>query len=120
MATKYALVGDPCLADGHPTQCEEPADGTIEDADSKQPLTLDGTPVADHGDDMAYPTHAHAYSSSKGCYDDQSHALTPDQTPPWEVDGRPLIQVGDSTTDPGSGGTAWVDSTSQTAFEVVD
>lgn len=101
-----ALVSGSCDATGHPTQCQEPAPGSIQDADAKTPITVDGTPLADHGDRLHFDSHAHAYSSMKGCYDMQSHDLVPDQTPPITVDGRPVMRVGDHTTDPGSGGTA--------------
>lgn len=120
LPTPYAVVGADCLADGHPSSCTEPAQGMIEDADGETPLMIDGTPVADHGDAMHYDSHAHDYSSEEGCYAMQSHDLTPDQTPPWTVDGRPLILEGNDTSDPGSGGRAWVDSAGQTGFELVD
>lgn len=118
--TFYALVGDSCEADGHPTECTEPAPGTIEDTDNSQPLTLDGTAVADHGDRMHFDSHSHDYSTDLGCHDVQSHDLVPDQMNPWTVDGRSLMAVGDSTTDPESGGTAEIVSTSNASFEVVD
>lgn len=125
LPTPYALIGDDCLADGHPTSCQEPAPGTIQNNDNNTPLTVDGTVVADHGDDMYYSDHAHEYTDSdddgeKECTTLQSHTLTPDQSPPWTIDGRPLMLVGNDTTDPSSGGRAWIDSTTQTAFELVD
>jgi uncharacterized Zn-binding protein involved in type VI secretion len=124
LPTSYALVGSDCEADGHPSECQEPAPGTIQNTDSNAPLTVDGTVVADHGDDMHFDSHAHdTGTDSDGnttCTDTQSHDLTPDQINPWTIDGRSLILVGDSTTDPGSGGTAEVVSTSQSAFELVD
>lgn len=119
--TYYALIGASCLADGHPTSCQEPAPGSLVNVDSNAPITLDGTVVADHGDKMHYDSHAHDYSSKEGCHDYQSHDLVPDQTPPWTVDGRPLVLVGNDTTDPGSGGRAWVDGAGgNSAFELVD
>lgn len=119
MGTFYALVGATCKADGHPSACTEPATGSIQD-DGNQPLTVDGTAVADHGDDMHFDSHGHDTDAGDNCIDYQSHDLTPDQTPPWEVDGRPLMQAGNDTTDPDSGGTAWIDSADQSSFEVVD
>lgn len=120
LPTAYALVGAPCLADGHPSACSEPAEGTIENADGESPLTVDGTPVADHGDAMHFDSHGHSTDAMGNCIDYQTHDLTPDQAPPWTIDGRPLVLEGNDTTDPGSGGRAWVDDAGQSAFKLVD
>lgn len=125
LPTPYALIGSSCLADSHPPECTEPAPGDIVNSDSNNPLTVDGTVVADHGDRMDYPKHAHEHKdidgdNEKECTNKQPHSLVPDQTNPWTIDGRSLMKVGDDTTDPGSGGRAWIDSTSQSAFELVD
>jgi len=125
MIAVYALVGSPCLAEGHPSPCTEPAPGTIENIDNNSPLTVDGSVIADHGDRMVFPSHAHKYSDkdgdkSKECHQMQRHELVPDQEPPWTVDARPLMQVSNDTTDPRSGGRAYIESTSQSSFEVVD
>jgi hypothetical protein len=100
-----ALIGATCLADGHPAECEEPADGTIQGG---SPLRVDSTDVATHSDDMHYPSHAHDYDGT--CHNTQSHDLTPDQTPALRVDGDPIMRVDDDTTDPGSSGRAWIDT----------
>lgn len=100
-----ALVGAACEATGHPSVCTEPAPGTIQDADSSAPITVDGTPVADHGDRMHFPSHGHAVDEKGNCINYQTHDLIPDQTPPITVNGNAVMRVGDSTTDP-SGGTA--------------
>jgi len=124
LPTPYALIGDPCKADGHPSECQEPATGNIQNSDGNAPLTLDGTVVADHGDDMHYSSHAHDTDTDDNgnttCTDTQTHDLTPEQTNPWTIDGRSLILIDDDTSDPGSGGRAWVDSTTHSAFELVD
>ena len=120
LPTPYALVGATCLADGHPSVCTETASGSIENADGESPVTVDGVAVADHGDAMHYPSHGHAVSLTGSCTDYQTHDLTPDQSAPWTVDGRPLMLEGDDTTDPGSGGRAWIDDAGQDAFELVD
>jgi uncharacterized Zn-binding protein involved in type VI secretion len=116
--TLYALIGDPCKAEGHPTACTEPANGTIENTNSDAPLTVDGVVVADHGDGMVFPSHGHAVDADGNCINYQSHTLVPDQTPPWTIDGRPLMRVGDDTTDPTSGGRAYISSTANDSFEV--
>jgi len=101
-----ALVGAACEATGHPSACTEPAPGSIQDADGTAPITVDGTPLADHGDRLQFPSHGHDVDEEGNCIAYQTHELVPDQTPPITVDGRPVMRVGDSTTDPGSGGTA--------------
>ncbi|MFC7323254.1 hypothetical protein ACFQMF_01540 [Halorubrum rutilum] len=107
MATDtLALVGASCEATGHPSVCGETASGTVQDADNAAAVTLDGDGLATHGDRMHFPSHGHAVSPTGGCTDYQTHDLVPDQSPPITVDGNPVMRVGDSTTDPRSGGTA--------------
>jgi hypothetical protein len=109
--TRVSLIGDPCEATGHPPQCTEPAPGTVEGVGSI--LSVNGTSVysADSAD-MVFGSHAHSYSTDKGCFDVQSHSLDPDQSHILSVNGTTVQAVGDSTTDPGSGGTASITSTS--------
>ena len=116
----YAVIGADCSATGHPGACTEPAPGTLQNSDGESPLTIDGVAVADHGDEMFFPSHGHDVDEQGNCIAYQEHSLTPDQESPWTIDGRPLMAKGDSTTDPGSGGTATIDSAGQNAFEVVD
>ena len=109
----FALIGAACLADGHPSSCTEPAPGTVQEGGTSA-VTVDGTPVADHGDVMHYPSHSHSYSDVDGdgsneCTDLSSHDLVPDESPSVTIDGQPVMRVGDETTDPESGGRAWVD-----------
>lgn len=109
-----AVHGAACEADGHPTECSEPATGSVEDADDATNVTVNGVPLADHGDVMNFPSHAHAYEDTDGdgvkdsCTQLSSHDLTPDNTPALTVDGQPVMRVGDATTDPGSGGVAQI------------
>ena len=103
---KLALVGASCEASGHPSVCGETASGAVQDADNAAPVTVDGTGIATHGDRMHFQSHGHAVAPLGGCIDYQTHDLIPDQSPPITVDGNPVMRVGDSTTDPGSGGTA--------------
>jgi len=105
MSKLIALIGASCEATGHPSECQEPALGDTDEGGDES-VTINGTPIATHEDSMHFPDHAHAYSSDKGCYDVQSHDLVPDETPQITVNGQPVMRVGDSTTDPGSGGTA--------------
>lgn len=102
-----ALDGANCEADGHPSECQEPAPGSVDDSDSI--WRVEGTPVGTQDDGtMEFPSHAHDYDSENGCHDNQSHSLVPDDSHILKEEGQPLMFVGDSTTDPGSGGTAEV------------
>jgi len=106
MSENVALVGAPCEADGHPSSCSEPAPGTVEET-AASPLSIKGVDVASHGTAVLhFPSHAHDYSEEDGCIAMQSHDLTPDQEHLLTVNGTSVMHVGDSTTDPGSGGTA--------------
>jgi len=109
--THLSLIGDPCEATGHPSECTEPAPGEVEGPGSF--LSVNGVNVYSGATaEMTFDPHAHSYSIDKGCYDLQSHSLDPDQTHILSINGSPVYAVGDSTTDPGSGGTASITSTS--------
>ncbi|UBF22176.1 PAAR repeat protein [Halorubrum virus HRTV-2] len=104
---KLALIGASCEATGHPGECGSVASGTTQDSDGDKSVTINGTPVATHGDVMNFPSHAHAYTGDPpACTSYSSHDLTPDEAPAITVNGQPVMRAGDSTTDPGSGGTA--------------
>lgn len=106
MSENVALLGAPCEADGHPSQCTEPAPGTVEETDASL-LSVGGVDVASHGTAvMHFPGHSHDYNEEDGCIAVQSHDLTPDQDALLTVNGEPVMCVGDSAADPGSGGTA--------------
>lgn len=99
-----ALDGAACEADGHPTDCQEPASGSVTASGSI--WRVEGTPVGTQDGTMEFPSHSHDHSVEEGCHDDQSHSLTPDDSHILREEGQPLMFVGDSTDDPGSGGTA--------------
>lgn len=101
--TKLAINGTECEADSHPSNCGAVVQGSCQDSNS---FTINGTPVATHGGSMHFDSHAHAYNETDGCHDYQSHDLVPDESPSFTHNGNPVMRVGDSTTDPGSGGTA--------------
>lgn len=105
---QIAVIGADCEAQGHPSSCQEPAPGNLEEVGGEKGVSINGVAVATHGDSMHYPTHAHDYSSEEGCHAISSHDLTPDQEPGVTVNGEPIVRNGDTTTDPGSGGTAEV------------
>ncbi|SEH61091.1 hypothetical protein SAMN05192561_11269 [Halopenitus malekzadehii] len=105
MATP-ALIDAPCEADGHPSACSEPAAGAVESTDDAL-LSVEGADVADHATAvMHFADHGHSTDPMGNCVDYQTHDLTPDQEHILMVNGAPVMCVDDSTTDPGSGGTA--------------
>ncbi|AFH21893.1 hypothetical protein OSG_eHP12_00090 [environmental Halophage eHP-12] len=105
--TRIVLLGSDCEADGHPSKCPGVVDGSVVDADGDTSVSVNGTAVASRGDRMDFPPHEHAIDPVTGaCIDTQSHSLQTDQTRPVTVNGQSVVLVGDSTTDPGSGGTA--------------
>lgn len=106
MPENVALLGAPCEADGHPPECTEPATGTVESTDEAL-LSVEGTDVASHDTAVQqFPSHAHDHDPDDGCIALQSHDLTPDQEHLLTINGASVMLVKDSTTDPGSGGTA--------------
>lgn len=111
---KVAVDGDSCEAEGHPTVCSEPAQGFV-DADGS--FTLNGKPIAAHDDAMHFDSHGHDVDPQTGaCTDYQSHDVTPEQTHDFTHNGQPVMRVGDTTTDPGSGGTAEIVSSQESEF----
>ena len=104
--TKLALVGASLLAYGHPSNCTEPAPGSVTGSSS---LTVNGTPLAVKNDSsMDFSSHAHAHNSDDGCHAYSSHSIQPDNnglSGSITVGGNPVYLDGDNVaTDPGSGG----------------
>jgi len=104
--TRIVLLGADCEADGHPSKCPGVVGGTVVDADGDTSVSVNGTAVASRGDRMDFPPHEHDIGPDGGCINTQSHSLQTDQTRPVTVNGQSVVLVGDSITDPGSGGTA--------------
>lgn len=107
--TELVLIGANCEANGHPTECTEPAPGSVQQS-SSHGVTVNGTQVATIASaDMNFSSHAHDHTTEEGCHDNQSHSLDPDagaDSSSVTVNGSPVYIVGDGvTTDPGSGGT---------------
>lgn len=112
--TLFTTIDADCEAFGHPTECTEPATGTVVKTSdhsltvtnaaqvTKQVATIDSA-------DINFPSHSHDYDTMNGCHDDQSHTLDPDN--PSEVaenitlNGSPLYLSNDGVaTDPVTGG----------------
>jgi uncharacterized Zn-binding protein involved in type VI secretion len=105
--TRIVLLGADCEAAGHPDKCPGVVAGTVVDEDTDTSVSVNGTAVATRGDRMEFGPHEHAIDPATGsCVDTQSHLLQTDQTRPVTVNGDSVMIVGDSTTDPGSGGLA--------------
>lgn len=101
------LLSADCEADGHPSKCPGVVTGTVIDADNDTSVSINGTAIANRGDRMDFPPHEHAIDPVTGaCIDTQSHSLQTEQTHSVTVNGQSVVLVGDSTTDPGSGGVA--------------
>jgi len=106
MSTNVALVGAQCEASGHPGACSEPAPGSVT-ATADAILSVEDTDVGSHATAaMHYPSHGHATDPEGNCINYQEHSIEPDQEHILRVNGEPVMLTGDSTTDPGSGGTA--------------
>ncbi|QIR31069.1 hypothetical protein HrrHc2_145 [Halorubrum virus Hardycor2] len=108
---KIATHGSACEADGHPSECQSTVTGQTKDADGDTSVTINGVPVTDHNDSMSFPSHAHSYGGDPpACKSYSSHDLVPDENPAITVNGRPVVRVGDSTSDPGAGTASVVNS----------
>lgn len=83
MATKgVALITSKCEATGHPSDCSEPASGTVKNDSGGHNVTVktsDGEFMVATKDvaAMDFPSHAHDYSAVEGCHDNSSHNLDP-------------------------------------------
>lgn len=110
---ELALIDADCDAFGHPSECQEPAPGTIKQQVSNDiTVTVNGQTkeIATENDTLSFDSHAHDYSDiddddSNECTDMQSHDINANGEPSITVDGTPVYLVEDSVaTDPGSGG----------------
>lgn len=107
MASDFALIDSVCEATGHPSKCTEPATGSVNGSSSS--VSVDGVSIGvATSNKLHFDSHAHDHSTIEGCHSMQSHDLDPEDDHSVTLDGDPLLLVGDSTTDPGSGGTAEV------------
>lgn len=111
MAAQYALIGSSCEAYGHPSECQEPAPGTVTET-SASSVSIDGVSIGTVSTaDMHFNSHAHAYEPDPGCTSFGSHDIDPDDPGPGTdssvmINGSPVYVVNTSvTTDPSSGGS---------------
>jgi hypothetical protein len=101
--------GTSCEATGHPSSCTEPAPGTVEDS-SHGVVVNDANgnekPLATTASTLSFPSHAHSYSATKGCFDVQSHSVSSyNFSSSITINGEDVLsKVNSIATDPGSGG----------------
>jgi len=106
--SKIALLSAPCEATGHPSVCTEPANGSVTEGNTSTSVRINGTVVANHADEMFFPSHGHAVTPTGACTDYQTHSLVPSDTGGISINDKRVMQKGDTQTDPGSGGTATI------------
>jgi uncharacterized Zn-binding protein involved in type VI secretion len=116
--SKIAVLSAPCEATGHPSVCTEPANGTVTEGNTSTSVRINGTTVANHADEMFFPSHGHDVSPLGACTNYQTHSLVPSDTGGISINDNRVMQEGDTQTDPGSGGTATIIGTGQ-AHQVV-
>lgn len=114
---KYALIGAPAEASGHPSVCSEPASGTVE---GNSTVTYNGTAIANADTaTIEFGSHGHSTDVTGACTDYTTHSITPDtvsETVTYNGKGFFLTQDG-VATDPGTGGS--VDITASGSNETV-
>lgn len=118
--TLVATINASAEAHGHPSNCTEPANGSVQ-ADSDSSVHVNGTDVASVGAaSINFSSHSHDHSSEDGCHNNQSHSIDPDTVATSvSINDSPVYLVGSGVgTDPGSGGN--VDITDGGANETVN
>lgn len=107
-----------CEVFGHPSDCTEPAPGSVSQYQSKInsvriTSSNNSSRAATTSDaNLSFPSHAHDYSVEQGCHEDSSHKLIPNITSSTvTIDSSPIFVREDSVqTDPISGGSVDIKS----------
>lgn len=109
--TGFVTIGDEIEAFGHPSQCSEPASGSVESS-SGSSLTV--TTAADETKEIAslgtatieVPSHGHDTDDDDNCTQFESHSVEPnDVLDSVTLNGQKLYKAGENVaTDPTSGG----------------
>lgn len=108
--TEEAVIDADAEANGHPTECQEPAPGSVvSTASHGVTVTVGGTTreiATIASADISVPSHAHDYTSEEGCHQNESHTIDPDTgEPSITINGSPIYLVENgTTTDPTTGG----------------
>lgn len=99
-------------ATGHPTECEEPALGSIQTTQTSVTITdTNGTTraIATTAATVDFTEHAHDYNSLEGCHNQQSHGIDPTTSDSLSVNGNAVLREGTVVgTDPVTGGNVTV------------
>lgn len=102
---KFALIGAPAEASGHPSVCSEPASGTVE---GDATVTYNGTPIANADTaTIEFGNHGHGTTIDGSCTDYTTHSIVPStvsDTVTYNGKGFFLTQDG-VASDPGTGGS---------------
>lgn len=119
--SNVVLVGANCEASGHPTNCQEPAPGSVSSTSSSN-VRLNGDDVYFKSRaDMDFPSHAHDYDSDKGCHETASHAIDPNDSHDVTLNGSPIVLESDKGTDPKTSGDAvFVDSGGNNTIKLIE
>lgn len=112
--TDIVTVTADCEANGHPSECTEPAPGTV-DSTSSHAVTITNASgetqeiATEDSADMNFTSHSHDYDSTNGCHDSQSHTLDPNSaglSSSLTINASPMyLQNTDVASDPGTGGS---------------
>lgn len=102
-----------CEATGHPTECQEPAPGTVQNSDNGITVNAaDGSEssLATRASTLHFDSHSHAYTTDLGCHSNSAHDLTGSDfndanlSQGITVNNEPVLLVAsDVATDPGTG-----------------
>lgn len=108
---KLVRIGADCEAHGHPTECTEPAPGTVDKTSTHSVTITDSGGVTKQlatkaSADMNFPSHAHDHSTAEGCHQSSSHTLDPSTlSSSLTVNGSPIYIAGNGVaSDPVTGG----------------
>jgi len=96
------LIGSDVDAFGHPSECTEPAPGTVDTVNGSD-VNVNGTDVyTTKSADMVIPSHDHSFAPLPGCHDSQEHAIDPTETHNVTVNGETMYIESDTGIDPGT------------------
>lgn len=106
---------DSVAAYGHPSDCSEPAPGSVSQYQSEtNSVTVNNADGVEErfatlaDANLSIPSHAHDYSAAEGCHDNASHTILSESdkvSSSVNINGSPVFLEGSSvTTDPKSGG----------------
>lgn len=107
---EFTLIGAPAEATGHPSECSEPASGTVAGSST---VTYNGTAIANtETSTIEFDSHGHDTDDEDNCTDFQSHSIVPDDVSETVLyNGSGFFHTEDGVaTDPGSGGSVSITS----------